>query len=101
MINIYEEPSTLKLTMAKRFYSKILSDSNLNKNESIQLISKSFDSRDRLEPIKCLSKIVNVKDTDAFLVDESIGKKLKDMAIFFATIIPVAITVIQLLLQRQ
>lgn len=40
-------------------------------------------------------------DKETFLVEESIGKRLKDMAIFFATIIPVAIAVIQLLLQRQ
>jgi hypothetical protein len=43
---------------------------------------------------------MNVKETETFLVDESIGKRMRDMAIFFATIIPVAITVIQLLLQR-
>jgi hypothetical protein len=55
------------------------------------MISESFESNDKLEPIKCLSKILNVKDTDTFLVDESIGKRIKDMAIFFATIIPVAI----------
>jgi|SRR5215217_7196148 hypothetical protein len=91
----------LEINDVKKIYSKILSDFNINKNESIQLISESFNSYDKLQPIKCLSKILNVQDTDTFLVDESIGKKIKDLAIFFATIIPVAITVIQLLLQRQ
>lgn len=91
----------LEINNVKKIYSKILSDPKLDKNESMRLISESFESNDKLEPIKCLSKIVNVKETDTFLVDESIGKRIKDMAIFFATIIPVAITVIQLLLQRQ
>ena len=76
----------LEINDVKKIYSKILSDPNLNKNESMRLISESFQSNDKLEPIKFLSKILNVKDTDTFLVDESIGKKLKDMAIFFATI---------------
>jgi hypothetical protein len=93
---------TLNLEMndAKKIYSKILSDYNMNKNESILKITESFDSNDKLEPIKCLSKILNVKDTETFLVDESIGKRIKDMAIFFATIIPVAVAVIQLMLQK-
>jgi hypothetical protein len=91
----------LEFNDAKKIYSKILSDPNLNENESIQQISESFNSSNKLEPIKCLSKIMNVKDDkDPFLVDESIGKRLKDMAIFFATIIPVVVTVIQLLLQK-
>jgi hypothetical protein len=90
----------LEINDAKRIYSKILSDSNLNENESFQLISNSFDSNNKLEPIRTISKIMNVKETETFLVDESIGKRLKDMAIFFATIIPVAVAVIQLLLPK-
>lgn len=88
----------LEINDAKKVYSKILSDPNLNKDESMRLITESFESDDKLEPIKCLSKILNVKDTDTFLVDESIVKRIKDMAIFFATIIPVVVTVIQLML---
>jgi hypothetical protein len=61
------------------------------------LISNSFESDDKLEPIRSLSKILN-EDPVTFLVYESIGKKIKDMAIFFATIIPVAVTVTQLIL---
>jgi hypothetical protein len=91
----------LEINNAKRIYSKILSDSNLNKNESMRQITESFESNDKLEPIKVLSKIAYVEDDkDTFLVDESTGKRLKDMAIFFATIIPVAVAVIQLLLQK-
>jgi hypothetical protein len=91
----------LEINDAKRIYSKILADSYLNENESFQLISKSYDSNNKLEPIKTLSKIMNVKETGTFLVDESLGKRIKDMAIFFATIIPVVITIIQFILQRE
>jgi hypothetical protein len=90
----------LEINNTRKIYSKILADPNLNKIESMRLISESFESNDKYEPIKSLSKILNIKNPDTFLVDESIGKRIKDMAIFFATIIPVAITVIQLLLQR-
>jgi hypothetical protein len=90
----------LEINNSKKIYSKILSDHNINKNESMQLISESFESKDKYEPIKSLSKILNAKNSATFLVDESIGKKIRDMAIFFATIIPVAVTVIQLLLQQ-
>jgi hypothetical protein len=90
----------LEINNAKKIYSKILADPNLNKDESMRQISESFESNDKLEPIKSLSKVLNIKDTDTFLVDESIGKKIKDMAIFFATIIPVTVTVIQFLLQK-
>jgi hypothetical protein len=90
----------LEINNIRKIYSKILADPNLNKIESMRLISESFESNDKYEPIKSLSKILNIKNPDTFLVDESIGKRIKDMAIFFATIIPVAITVIQLLLQR-
>ena len=76
---------------------KILTDSNVNRNTSIQEIFDSFGGSDKLAPINCLSKIAHIKDDkDTFLVEESIGKRIKDMAIFFATIIPVAVAVIQL-----
>jgi hypothetical protein len=92
----------LEINNAKKIYSKILSDPNLDKNESIRMISESFNGKDKFQPIKVLSQIAYVEDDkDTFLVDESIGKKIKDMAIFFVTIIPVAITVMQLLLQRE
>jgi hypothetical protein len=90
----------LEINNAKKIYSKILSDPNLNEGESMRMISESFDSNNKFEPIKILSKILNVKNPDTFLVDESIGMRIKDMAIFFATIIPVAVAVIQLLLQK-
>ena len=91
----------LEIKDTKRVYSKILTDSNVNRNTSIQEIFDSFGGSDKLAPINCLSKIAHIKDDkDTFLVEESIGKRIKDMAIFFATIIPVAVAVIQLLLQQ-
>jgi hypothetical protein len=87
----------LEINDAKRVYSKILTDSNKNKNKSMQKIYESFGSSDKLAPINCLSELAPVKDDKVtFLVEESISKKMKDMAIFFATIIPVVVGAIQL-----
>jgi hypothetical protein len=91
----------LEIKDTKRIYSKILTASNEDKNKSFQKISESFGHSDKLAPINCLSELAPVKDEDTFLVEESIIKKMKDMAIFFATIIPVAVGVIQLWLKIQ
>jgi hypothetical protein len=44
--------------------------------------------------------MLNIQEADNFLIDESLGRKIKDLAIFFATIIPVAVTIIQILLPK-
>jgi hypothetical protein len=86
----------------KKIYSKIMSDSNIDKNEAMRSIMGSFESgEDKLKPVKCFSRMLNIKKSEEFLVDESFGERLKDMAIFFATIIPVAVTIIQLLLPKE
>jgi hypothetical protein len=54
------------------------------------MIRESFPIITLLDGIATYKEKENDKDT--FLIDESIRKKLKDMAIFFATIIPVVIT---------
>jgi len=85
----------LEINNTKKIHSKIIADPDSNKNESIRLISESFESNDKVEPIKTLSKLTFEKDdNDTFLVEESIRMRIKDEAIFFATIIPVAIAVI-------
>jgi hypothetical protein len=56
----------LEINNDKNIYSKSLSDPKLNENELIQKVSKSFDSNNKLEPIKTLSEIMNVKETKAF-----------------------------------
>jgi hypothetical protein len=53
----------------------------------MQSIMASFESdEDKLKPVKFFSRMLNIERTEEFLVDESFGQKLKDMAIFFATI---------------
>jgi hypothetical protein len=47
--------------------------------------------------LRCLSEITNAIETEKFLIGESIGQRIKDVAIFFATMIPVIIAVIQIL----
>jgi hypothetical protein len=90
----------LQINDVKRIYSKILSDSNIDKNETMQLIVNNFNSDDKLKPLKFLSRISNIQESEKFLIDESLGQKIKDMAAFFATTIPIAIAIIQLFLQK-
>ena len=92
----------LQINNIKEIYSKVIIDSNIDPEKEINSLSLAFETdNDRLKPARCLSKIVNVDDTKKFLIEESIGKRLKDLIIFFATIIPVAIAIIQLLLLLQ
>jgi hypothetical protein len=89
----------LQINNIKEIYSKVIIDSNIDKKEVIDSLSLAFETdNDRLKPAKCLFDIANVSDTKKFLIEESIGKKLKDLIIFYVTIIPVAIAIIQLLL---
>ena len=92
----------LQINDIKEIYSKVIIDSNIDQEKEINSLSLAFETdNDRLKPAKWLSEIVNVDDPKKFLTEESIGKRLKDLIIFFATIIPVAIAIIQLFLLFQ
>jgi hypothetical protein len=92
----------LQINDIKEIYSKVIIDSNIDQEKEINSLSLAFETdNDRLKPAKWLSEIVNVDDPKKFLIEESIGKRLKDLIIFFATIIPVAIAIIQLFLLFQ
>jgi hypothetical protein len=89
----------IQINDVKKIYSKIISDPNA---EAMDSIMASFDNdEDKLRPVKFFTKMLNIKKTEEFLIDVSFGQKLKDMAIFFATIIPVAVGIIQLLLPKE
>ena len=91
----------LQISNTKEIYSKLLIDSSIDRNKAIESLSTAFErDNDKLKPVKCLSEIANVQETKKFLVEQSIRDRIKDLAIFFATIIPVAITIIQLLLPK-
>ncbi|HEY7227809.1 MAG TPA: hypothetical protein VH481_06760 [Nitrososphaeraceae archaeon] len=89
----------LQINNLPKTYSMIIFDSNIDENEVIKSISAAFISEDKLKPAKYLSKISHLKNPEDFLIDKSFAHEVKDLAIFFATIVPVVIAIIQLFLQ--
>ena len=82
----------------EKIYSRIICNANI-KNEAINTISKSFQNdQDKLKPIESISILANIKETDDILIEESIGQRIKDLSVFFATIIGVIVAIIQYIL---
>jgi hypothetical protein len=77
----------LQIKDLKKIYSKIVSDPTLDKNYSIKELSIAFEDKDKLKPIKCISGLLKITDTEQFLIKEPIGKKLEDWAAIFGTIV--------------
>ena len=88
----------LQINDIKTIYSKLIIDPNVDKNKVIQSLSESFgNDKDKLKPAQSLLEIANVQKTGNFLIEKSLGQKIKDLATYFATIIPLIVAVIQLL----
>jgi hypothetical protein len=51
--------------------------------------------------VKYLSKALNIQDSEQFLVHESLTQQIKALVLFLATIIPVAVAIIQILLPKS
>ena len=91
----------LQINNIKEVFSKIIVDSNIDNNNVTSILLASFQNDSyKLAPARCLSEITNIQDPKQFLIEESISERIKDNAIFFATVIPVLITVTQLLIPR-
>ena len=76
--------------------SKIIS--SYDKNESFNLIATSFKGGDKLRPVSCLHDITNLPDKEQFLVKERLSTKIKEVIIILTTVIPVIISIVQLML---
>jgi hypothetical protein len=78
--------------------SKIISSSE--KNQSLNLITASFKDSDKLKPVSCLSDILKLSDKDQFLVKKRLGDKIKDAVTILTAIIPVVISIVQLMFPK-
>ncbi len=87
----------LHISNINNIYSKIISDSIVDKYELIKSISTAFESNDKLKPIKYISAFLDAKNTEQFLTKEPLGDKIKEWGTFLAVIIPIMISIIQLL----
>ena len=72
---------------ARQIYSKVVCDPTIDENEAINTLLKSFnDDQDKLAPIKSMSKIAYIENSETLLVEESVIQKLKNLGGPFAPI---------------
>ncbi|HEU4448144.1 MAG TPA: hypothetical protein VFR94_25970 [Nitrososphaeraceae archaeon] len=91
----------LRINNLKEIYSKLILDPAFVRTDVMESLITAFGEDDeKLKPAKYLSQISDIQETSKFLVEESIKQKINDFAIFLATIIPIAIAIIRLLLQE-
>jgi hypothetical protein len=85
----------------KRIYSNIMCDPSIDENKATNTFSESFNNeQDKLKPIKSVSEIANIKETENILNEISKGQRIKDIAGFFAAIgaiVGLFLTTLQLL----
>jgi hypothetical protein len=80
-----------------RVCSRIVSSND--KNQTLNSVVTSFKTNDKLNPINCLSSIGNLPSAEQFLTQKQLSTRIKDMATFLAAVVPVMITILQLLFQ--
>jgi hypothetical protein len=87
----------LEIQDPKRIYSKISNLSYSEKNKIIHSLLNAFEFS-KLQPLAVLSSSLNISDLDQFLVKESFIRTIKESAALAAVIIPIAISIIQLIM---
>jgi hypothetical protein len=76
----------LEINNLKMIYSKIIADTALDKNHSMEELCGAFEGNDKLKPITCLIELFDIKDPEHFLVKESAGKKLEEWVRILVTV---------------
>ena len=98
--NIYlQREFNTEIKDLKYISSKLICDSAVSKQMFVTSIKNCFDRGDKFEPIRYISmEYLNVADTGEFLIKGQLINKIRDSGVFLATVIPVVISIIQLLL---
>jgi hypothetical protein len=76
----------LQINDLKTIYSKIIADSTVDKGHLMKELCHAFEESDKLKPIRCLTVLFNVSDSERFLAKESIQKKLEHWGIIIGTL---------------
>lgn len=93
-----EKVLKLKINNVDRVISKLLSDSKVDKHETIKSIYQAFEDNDNLQPITCISTTLAIQETEIFLVRQPVAEKIKNWTTYIiATIIPLIVSIVQLL----
>lgn len=89
----------LQIKDVDKLCSKILiSDPPIDQNVVIESMSTAFEDIDKLKPAKNLSKVLDIKKTDKFLVGLSLQTKIKDFFKLLGIVTAPIIAIIQLLM---
>jgi hypothetical protein len=80
-------------------FSRIIGNVSIDTDKTIKEISEFFnDDYNKLKPIKCISNILKIKETEKILNEESLEKKLGDRATLLGTIVAILTSLIQTIL---
>ena len=92
----------MQINNTNTLYSRIVSCSHEERNTILESLYKAFESDcDKFQPITCILKILNIEDKENFLVKESAVVKIGRIGSYVtATIIPIIISIIQVLLAK-
>jgi hypothetical protein len=86
----------LEINNIKKIYSKISSASSTERNKLRDSLDAAFKTG-KLEPLQCLSKYLQIKENEELLVKESILRRIKEAAAFLAIVIPILISLFELM----
>ena len=87
----------LQINNIDNLHSKIISNFIIHNSMFIDSLHKTFQTDNKLLPLRYIISFLNL-ETEQFLVKESLWEKIKDWGAFLVAVIPVAISIIQLLL---
>jgi hypothetical protein len=99
-LNSYNVYLTKKLKLRMNnviICSKIIFNSSVDKNEAIRLIAGAFESEDKLNPIRCLSTLLKVKESEQLLMKEQITDKVKEIGALLIPVITITISIFDLI----
>jgi hypothetical protein len=80
----------------EKIFSKLICDSVADKQMFASSIKNCFKTEDKFEPLRYISVEYLDIDTEQSLIRGQFVHKIKDFAIFLATVIPVIISIVQL-----
>jgi hypothetical protein len=87
----------LQINNIDNLHSKIISNFIIHNSMFLDSLLKTFQTDNKLLPLRYIISFLNL-ETEQFLVKESLWEKIKDWGAFLVAVIPVAISIIQLLL---
>lgn len=77
----------------------VIGDATIDTNKAMKDILESFkDDYDKLKPIKSISEIAKIKRTEKILIEESLGKRIGDLAAVLGIIVGIITSTLQIII---